>query len=110
MRMKIAAATILLFATAGPLSAQGGTRQVLREAQRQAAQGEAPAVSPAEIQRMFDSYALLQAKDQLKISDEQFPQFLMRFKALQDIRRRALQEHSRHVAELRKLLDAPQPD
>ena len=45
---------------------------------------------------MFDAYALLQAQDQLKISDEQFPQFLTRFKALQDARRKAL--HGAHRA------------
>src|SRR5262249_21758639 len=48
-------------------------------------------VSPAEVQRMFDAYALMQAQEQLKISDEQFTQFLTRYKALQDLRRRTLQ-------------------
>jgi Spy/CpxP family protein refolding chaperone len=67
-------------------------------------------VSPGEVQRMFDSYALMQAQDQLKISDEQFPQFLARFKALQDVRRRALQDRLRVVQELRQLVNAPQPD
>ena len=43
---------------------------------RDAETADAPAVSPAEIQRMFDSYALIQAQDQLKITDEKFPQFL----------------------------------
>lgn len=59
---------------------------------------------------MFDSYALMQAQEQLKISDEQFPQFLSRFKAMQDVRRRALQERGRLVQELRQLVNAPQPD
>ena len=36
---------------------------------------------------MFDAYALMQAQEQLKINDEQYPQFLTRFKALQDTRR-----------------------
>jgi predicted DNA-binding transcriptional regulator YafY len=67
-------------------------------------------VSPGEIQRMFDSYALMQAQDQLKISDEQFPQFLARFKALQDARRRGLQDRTRLVNELRQLLNTSQPD
>jgi Spy/CpxP family protein refolding chaperone len=67
-------------------------------------------VTPGEVQRMFDSYALLQAQEQLKISDEQFPQFLTRFKALQDIRRRALQDRTRLLQELRQLVNAQQPD
>jgi len=59
---------------------------------------------------MFDSYALMQAQDLLKISDEQFPPFLSRFKTLQDVRRRALQERGRLVQELRQLVNAPQAD
>jgi Spy/CpxP family protein refolding chaperone len=68
------------------------------------------AVSPAEIQRMFDSYALMQAQEQLQISEEGFPQFLRRFKALQDIRRRGQQERARLVLELRRLVNDPQGD
>ena len=71
---------------------------------------EQPGVSPAEIQRMFDAYALLQAQDQLKISDEHYPQFLSRFKALQDARRKALQERTRIIQDLRRLASDAQPD
>jgi hypothetical protein len=68
---------------------------------------DAPPVSPAEIQRMFDAYALVQAQDQLKLSDEQYSRFLSRFKALQDIRRRSQGERARSIQELRRLaLDA----
>src|SRR5438552_16827532 len=69
-----------------------------------------PLVSPAEIQRMFDSYALMQAQEQLKIGDDKFPQFLTRFKSLQDVRRRGLNERARTVQELRRLVNDPQPD
>lgn len=96
---------------ASSVSAQEKPRQAQRQAQRQnAPPGAEPGVSPAEIQRMFDSYALMQAQDQLQISDDQFPQFLTRFKALQDIRRQALQQRSRRIMELRRLLNAPQLD
>ena len=64
---------------------------------------------PGEIQ-LFDSYALIQAQDQLKLSDEVFPQFLRRFKALQDTRRKNLQERFRIVQDLRRLANAAQPD
>lgn len=93
----------------------GNPQKDVRQAQRQAlrqgagAEGE-PNVSPAEIQRMFDSYALMQAQDQLQITDDQFPQFLTRFKALQDIRRQALVQRARRIMELRRLLNAPQLD
>jgi Spy/CpxP family protein refolding chaperone len=64
-------------------------------------------VSPAEIQRMFDSYALMQAQEQLQIKDDQFPKFLTRFKALQDIRRQTLNQRARRVMALRQALNAP---
>jgi hypothetical protein len=69
--------------------------------------GDAPAVTSAEIQRMFDAYALVQAQDQLKLGDEQYSRFLSRFKSLQEIRRRGQAERGRLVQELRRLaLDA----
>jgi Spy/CpxP family protein refolding chaperone len=67
-------------------------------------------VSPAEVQRMFDAYALMQAQEQLHISDDQFSAFLSRFKALQEVRRRTLQERARVTMELRRLLNQGQPD
>src|SRR3954468_5194251 len=76
-----------------------------RAGQEPAAEG----ISPAELQRMFDAYALMQAQDQLKIKDEQYTQFLTRFKALQEVRRRSLQERMRLVQSLRKMVNGVQP-
>jgi len=111
MRTTVRSCLVLLclFGAAHVAVAQDNPRQ----AQRQGGAGDAapaPGVSPAEIQRMFDSYALMQAQDQLQINDDQFPQFLTRFKALQDIRRQALQQRTRRITELRRLLNAPQLD
>jgi len=70
-----------------------------------------PTVTPFELQRLFDSYALLQAQEQLKIGDEQYTKFLPRFKALQDARRQALQQRTRVLNEVRRLLaEAPSDD
>ena len=69
-----------------------------------------PVVTPFELQRLFDSYALLQAQDQLKINDEQYGRFLPRFKALQDARRQALQQRTRVLMEVRRLLGEAQWD
>jgi hypothetical protein len=52
-------------------------------------------VPPAEIQRLFDAYALVQAQAQLKLSDDQYPSFL----ALQDLDVQA-------AADVRKAYDA----
>jgi len=66
---------------------------------------EAQGVTPAEIQRMFDAYALLQAQEQLKIGDEQFTKFLTRFKDLQQVRRQTLNERGRIINMLRRMLN-----
>jgi TolA-binding protein len=102
---RLAFLMLLALGVAGPAAAQRG------RAQAPDVEGaEPPAVSPAEIQRMFDSYALIQAQDQLRISDEKFPQFLTRFKALQDTRRRNMAERFRIVQDLRRLTKDAAPD
>ncbi len=67
-------------------------------------------VSPVEIQRMFDAYALVQAQDRLKLGDDQFSQFLPRFKALQEVRRRSQADRARVLRELNRLSQVEQAD
>ena len=97
----------LALTVAAPAAAQRGRARAQEPAPPA---GDVPVGSPAEIQRMFDSYALIQAQDQLRISDEKFPQFLARFKALQDTRRRNMVERLRNIQELRRLSNDPQAD
>src|SRR5213079_269857 len=52
-------------------------------------------VSPAEIQRLFDAYVVMQAQQELQLTDDQFPKFLARVKSLQDIRRRGQMQRGR---------------
>jgi len=101
---------LALIALAAAHPAAAAQRGRGRAAAPEADAVEAPGVSPAEIQRMFDSYALIQAQQQLKISDEKFPQFLTRFKALQDTRRKNMTERARMVQDLRRLTNDEQPD
>jgi hypothetical protein len=113
--MKLLAILSIVTVGAASVGAQGLPQQQRQGRQgRQAQQApglvDDPGVTPAEIQRMFDAYALVQAQDQLGLSDEQYGRFLVRFKTLQDIRRRSLQEHTRLVTELRRLLMQGQPD
>jgi hypothetical protein len=88
----------------GAVSAQG--RQAAgRQAQAAAGGGQDPAgITPAEVQQMFDSAALIQAQQRLSIRDDQFPQFLRRFKILQDTRRQGLNERMRRVNQLQRML------
>ena len=106
-RLAIAGAIALVAAV--PAAAQKARGRMPAPDEAAVAAG-APGVTPAEIQRMFDSYALIQAQEQLKISDEKFPQFLTRFKALQDTRRRNMTERFRMVQDLRRLSNDAQPD
>src|SRR3954465_10108252 len=108
-RVVVVCAALGIFAVASAgLSAQNQGRQ---RPLRPNAPGESGAaiengtVTPAEIQQMFDSYALLQAQEQLKISDDQFPKFLPRFKALQDVRRQGLMQRTRVLNAMRQSLN-----
>ena len=85
-------------------------RAEVHAGQRGRALGEDQPVTPAEIQRMFDAYALVQAQDQLKLGDDQYPQFLSRFKTLQEVRRRSQAERMRLIQELRRLSADVRPD
>jgi hypothetical protein len=60
-------------------------------------------VSPAEIQRLFDAYVVMQAQKELELSDDQFPRFLARVRALQEVRRRGQMQRGRMLQELRRL-------
>jgi Spy/CpxP family protein refolding chaperone len=104
---RLAIAAVLALAVAHPAAGQRGRG---RASIPDAPGADAPGVSPAEIQRMFDSYALIQAQEQLQIADDKFPQFLTRFKALQDTRRRNMAQRFRMVQELRRLSSDAQPD
>jgi hypothetical protein len=96
----IAAVVLVVLGFAGSVRAQG-----------RAGGGPADgAVSPAELQRMFDGYAILQAQEFLKISDEQYAKFLPRFKSLLDTRRQTQQQRMRVLNSMRRLLADAQPD
>jgi Spy/CpxP family protein refolding chaperone len=98
--------TTLTIAVSPVHARQAGTPQAGQKKPAPAA----PGASPSDVQRIFDSYALVQAQEQLKMSDDQFARFLTRFKALQDVRRRALQDRAKLVVELRDMLKQPKPD
>src|ERR1035437_4090729 len=70
------------------------------------AAGNAPVVTPFELERWFDSYVLLQAQDTLRLTDAQFPRFLPRLKTLQETRRRNLQARRQILNALGRLLKA----
>ena len=54
------------------------------------------------LQGLFDSYVLMQAQNQLQLSPDQAPQFILRLQALQDARRRGQARKGRIIQQLRQ--------
>ncbi|MBI3263089.1 MAG: hypothetical protein HYZ58_08055 [Acidobacteria bacterium] len=70
-------------------------------------QPEGPVFSPGEIQKWFDAYMIVQAQQQLGLSDEQYPKFIIRLKDLHEVRRRSQQGRQQILADLRRMLGRP---
>lgn len=68
------------------------------------AQGARGHLSPSDIQNQFDAYAIVQAQDALKLSDEQFAEFVRRARLLHTERRRARTARNRLIGALNQLL------
>jgi hypothetical protein len=88
--VKLAAAATLVCAMAA----------VDARAQGQEPSGEDQRLAPRDVQRLFDAYVLMQAQERLSLTDQQYPQFLQRLKALQDVRRQTQQARAAILQEL----------
>jgi len=97
------AAAMLCVLEAGAVSAQG---RLPRRNGPLAQDG----VSPNEIQRLFDAYVVMQAQQELQLTDEQYPRFLTRLKALQEVRQRNLAERTRLLRSIRQSVDSGAAD
>jgi hypothetical protein len=60
-------------------------------------------MTPAEIQKLFDAYLVMEAQQALELTDDQYPRFLTRLRALQETRRRNQQDRFRLMGELQRL-------
>lgn len=63
-------------------------------------------LGPREIQAQFDAYVIAQAEAALQITEDQYPQFVRRVRALQAVRREARVRRNRLLAELSQTLRA----
>jgi hypothetical protein len=99
LRRVVAGCLVVMIASL-PIAAQAQVRRGIQNGAPEAA----PGVSQAELQRLFDAYVLIQAQETLQLSDAQYPQFLARLRALQDVRRRALVERTRIIQDLRRIV------
>jgi hypothetical protein len=76
------------------------------EAPRPAPRPEREAPDQAEIIRLFDAYAVMQAQEALQLDDARFGPFVSRLRTLQDMRRRHVRQRNAALRELRRLLGA----
>lgn len=60
-------------------------------------------MTPAEIQKLFDAYLVMEAQRALQLNDQQYPQFLIRLRTLQDTRRRNQQQRNQLMGQLQRL-------
>ncbi len=90
---RLVAAVVCSLGLVSPVSAQRATPPV----------DAMPDMRPAEVQRLFDAYVVMQAQETLGLSEQQFAQFLPRLRALQDTRRRYEQGRQKILAELQRL-------
>ncbi|MDQ3069927.1 MAG: hypothetical protein M3R55_09395 [Acidobacteriota bacterium] len=104
LRSRVVVVALVVVAGATSVDAQGG-RGTGRPQMPPGAPGRGGAMqreslSQAEIQDQFDAYAIVQAQDALQLSDDQYPQFVRRMRALQGARRRRQVERNRLMTDL----------
>jgi Spy/CpxP family protein refolding chaperone len=108
-RLSIALICLAAIATPTLSSAQAAAGQPVSPSGP--GQGQGPGIppgapetmSPGEFNRMFEAYALLQAQNQLKLTDEQYADFIVRLRGLQNVRRQHQQSRQRLIQDLRRL-------
>jgi len=63
----------------------------------------------AEVQSIVDGWVVVQAQTALGLSDDQFPQFVIRLRALQETRRRNQRAHNQLIQQLWRLANPKNP-
>jgi hypothetical protein len=81
-----------------------GTAPAWAVLQGQEGAGEpGPVLRPAEVQRLLDAYVVLQAQEALQLTEAQYPQFLTKLRAFQELRRRNEQSRLKLINELNRV-------
>jgi hypothetical protein len=102
---------LIILAIALPTFAVAGVRQEFQaQPQGPPPQGGGPLpgldngdMTPGEIQKLFDAYLVMEAQQALQLTDQQYPQFLSRLRALQETRRKNQQERNQLMNQLQRL-------
>jgi len=61
------------------------------------------AMTPGEIQKLFDAYIVVESQRTLDLTDAQYPQFIAKLRSLQDTRRRNQAERNQLMMRLQKM-------
>ena len=88
-----------------PQAQTAPARTAPRGGQRPGGPGGATPADQLQVQRLLDAWALVQAREHLQLTDEQYPGFVARMTKLHDARRRVTMERRRLMGELRLLLN-----
>ncbi|MEX2273518.1 MAG: hypothetical protein WD690_18765 [Vicinamibacterales bacterium] len=102
------AAALILSLAPMPVDAQ--SRGVAQGRPGGRGQTAARQFGPREIQAQFDAYVIGQAETVLRISEEQYPQFVRRVRALQTVRRTSRMQRNRMIGQLNQMLRAGTAD
>lgn len=73
------------------------------------AMAQAGAMTPGEIQKLFDAYLVMEAQQALELTEQQYPQFLTRLRTLQETRRRNQHERTQLMQQLQRLTNPRAP-
>ena len=93
-RWMVLGAVLLMLGTAPAWAAPQG---------QEGAGDTGPVLRPAEVQRLLDAYVVLQAQEALQLSEAQYPPFLTKLRAFQELRRRNEQSRLKLINELNRL-------
>jgi Spy/CpxP family protein refolding chaperone len=103
LRVTLSIALICVAAVAAPTVASAQPNAVQPAPAPGIPPGTPETITPGEFNRMFEAYALLQAQNQLKLTDDQYADFIVRLRGLQNARRQHQQSRVRLIQDLRRL-------
>jgi len=94
MMMRLLIVSLLFAAVADAVAAQAPPQEL---------SGQSVDVRPGQVQQLFDAMLVMQAQEELSLSEPQYAQFLTRLRVLQETRRRHQRERNRLIGELQRL-------
>jgi hypothetical protein len=101
MWTRVVATIILVLGVSAAGRAQGGDQA--GPARGRAGRAAAEGLNPAEVVRLLDGWAVMEAQRTLELTDDQFAQFVTRLRRLQEVRPQNQRERNRMLQDLRRM-------